>query len=159
MDIFPLPHDGADRARLRTYLAHLAGQALVASLQTMPEETVAEMLVTGHFRIRVEVVPLQPGIAPPGQEPAGNNSPRQDPPACPIKLTKLDRHILEHASREPLTMEGLARRCDHDTDSYFQGRVRRLARAGLLTDDYRGYRLPGGISCEGSGGTNSANST
>lgn len=57
-------------------------------------------------------------------------------------LTALDRDILDTLADVPQAMGELARALDHDTDSYFRGRVRRLKRLGLLVAEGEGYRLP-----------------
>src|SRR3954452_11347896 len=63
--------------------------------------------------------------APPEPPPGPVSHPRLGP-----RLTKLDRQILDVATAAPQMMGQLARACDHDSDSYFRERVRRLVTLG-----------------------------
>jgi len=72
---------------------------------------------------------------------AGNGQTGRQVAAGP-RLTGLDEDILAAAAAEPLRMGELARRADHDTDSYFRQRVRGLVKRGLLVPEGDGYRLP-----------------
>ncbi|MCI0463761.1 MAG: hypothetical protein L0Z62_43045 [Gemmataceae bacterium] len=121
------------RHPLRVALTRCACRLLAqASASAQPTDQPVHTTVSdGAFEVRIVVRPLAPPSEPPST------------PAAGLRLSPLDRRILERAGTSPQPMQALSNECNHDNDSYFQGRVRRLVRAGMLLRDFDGYRLAG----------------
>ncbi len=108
--------------------------ALAAAAADQPDRPLETTVSDGEYEVHVEVRRRnQQGSA------ADRSAAQQEA----LHLTPLDWRILDRAAPEAVSMQALANRCGHEPDSYFQGRVRRLARAGRLLRDFDGYRLPG----------------
>lgn len=122
-----------DKDPLRAVMLRAAAHVLLrveagATEDEPPPQTVAD----DRWEVRVEV----------RRRPAAGSGRGDGRMAAGPHLTRLDRLILAAAVGAAQTMGRLARACDHDTDSYFRERVRRLAREGLLVREGDGYRLP-----------------
>lgn len=66
------------------------------------------------------------------------------------ELTALDRNILASATPDTWqTITRLANLCDHDTDSYFRGRVYRLVQLGHMRRDKSRYQRTTGTPAPG----------
>lgn len=124
---------------LRPDAVRAAGLLLARAAELMPSGESVTVVSDGIHEVRVVVAPVRYGLADP--EGAAVADPAPSPPPPP-HLTPLERLILRHAPIQPVTLRRLARLCDHDPDSYFRTRVRRLHGLGLLSWDFRGYRLP-----------------
>lgn len=118
---------------LRALATAHAAQLLVELLAEADQIAglLAVQVSDGTFEVRVQVLRSQQAAGGEQEGAAGNS-----------RLTPLDHLILSRATREPRPMAWLAHRCGHESDSYFQARVRRLARLGRLAREFEGYRLP-----------------
>lgn len=120
-----------DTDDIRQKAVAAAARLLVKLLDPEPTEPVqVEVTVTnGRLDIQVQVrTHRQQGAS------------REQPFVA--RLTGIDRRILTAATHEEQTMTRLAHLADHDADSYFRARVRRLLSLGLLASEFGGYKLP-----------------
>lgn len=127
---------------LRVATLRAAALLLADAAEALPGEPLTVHLTDGYHDVRIVVEPVRWSLADQQQqERAGGSSIRLIESPAPPHLTPLDRLILERAPADPVTMMRLARLAgDHDADSYFAARVRRLVALGLMARDYRGFR-------------------
>lgn len=131
---------------LRVAALRAAASLLAEAAEAMPDQPVSVELNDGFHSICIVVGPVPYSLVSQQQEEAAGNSsaglrllPVSEPEQP--RLTPLDQLILASAPVDPVTLGRLARLAgNHDPDSYFQSRVRRLVQLGLMRRDFRGYR-------------------
>lgn len=122
---------------LRLAALRAAALLLADAAEQMPTRDLTVNLSDGFHAVRIAIEPVTYSLVFPAPPPEMHRE-SQDLPAP--HLTPLDRHILAAAPASPVTMARLARLAEHEPDSYFQERARRLAALGLLVRDFLGYR-------------------